>query len=223
MPPFPYKLVRSRRRSVALTVARDATVTVRVPLRTPIDFIESFLKEKCEWIEKTLAKVRERARERERRYEDGEIFWYLGERYPLRVSERARLSVVFSGGEFVMAKRFHPRAKEVFSRWYTREAKRILSDRVRFLARENKLAYGAIKVNAARTRWGSCSGKGNLNFSFRLAMAPLSVIDYVVAHELAHLVHRDHSRNFWRKVASMLPEFETERRWLKKNGHLLEC
>jgi predicted metal-dependent hydrolase len=77
MPPFPYKLVRSRRRSVALTVARDATVTVRVPLRTPIDFIESFLKEKCEWIEKTLAKVRERARERERRYEDGEIFWYL--------------------------------------------------------------------------------------------------------------------------------------------------
>lgn len=208
---------------MALTVAWDATVAVRAPLRTPIDFIESFLKEKREWIEKTLAKVRERAREREWRYEDGEMFWYLGERYPLRVSERAISPLIFSKGEFVMARSFHSRAKEAFSWWYIREAKRILSERVRFFARENKLAYGTVKINAARTRWGSCSGKGNLNFSFRLAMAPLSVIDSVVVHELAHLVHRNHSRNFWQKAASMLPEFEVGRHWLKKNGHLLEC
>lgn len=218
-----YKLVRSRRRSVALTVARDATLTVRAPLRTPIGFIESFLEEKLEWIRKTLTKVQEQTRERERRYEDGETFWYLGERYPLRVSEEATSPLTFSKGEFVMARSFHSRAKDVFSWWYKRVAKKILLERVRFFARENNLSYKTIKVNSARTRWGSCSGKGNLNFSFRLVMAPLSVIDYVVVHELAHLAHKNHSKTFWRAVSVMLPTFETERRWLKKNGHVLEC
>lgn len=221
--PIPYKLVRSKRRSVALVISRDATLTVRAPLRTPIGFIEAFLREKAVWVEQAVERMRGRQANAERRYREGEQFWYVGKEYPLRISETAKQSLVFSGESFVLSQRFHSRAKERFLSFYRREAKKILSDRVRCMAREKGFDVSSIKVNAARTRWGSCSGKGNLNFSFRLVMAPLSVIDYVIAHELAHIKHRNHSRAFWQTVGELFPGYEREHRWLKKNGHLLEC
>lgn len=218
-----YKIVRSRRRSVVLSVARDATLTVRAPLRTSVDFIESLIEGKLKWVKRVMRRMREQSLANAHWYEAGERFWYLGHEYVLRSAEKASRSLVFSSDGFVLARNSQYRAKSVFSSWYKREAKKVLSERVAFFARENELQYRSIKINSARTRWGSCSGNGGLNFSFRLVMAPLSVIDYVVVHELSHLVHHNHSQAFWRKVASMLPGFETERRWLKQNGHVLEC
>ncbi len=224
MPLLSYTLVRSRRRSVALTVSREGTLTVRAPLRFPVDRIEAFLDEKRAWVDRVIEKMRLRSEEKgSHTYQDGEVFWYLGARYPLRLSERSMPSLSFSGNEFVLARRFHSRAKERFLAWYRREAKRVLAERVEYFARENNLHYQSIKVNTAKTRWGSCSGKGNLNFSFRLVMAPLPIIDYVVVHELVHLAHKNHFSVFWNAVAAMCPDFETARRWLKKNGHMLEC
>lgn len=224
MSSFSYKLVRSRRRSVALTVSREAVLTVRAPLRFPIDRIEAFIEEKRAWVDRVMEKARFRSEEKENHtYQDGEVFWYVGARYPLRLSERSTPSLGFSGNEFVLARRFHSRAKERFLAWYRREAKRVLMERVEYFARQYELRYKMVTINAARTRWGSCSGVGRLNFTFRLVMAPLSVIDYVVVHELAHLAHRNHSRAFWNAVATMYPDFESARVWLKKNGHLLEC
>lgn len=209
---------------MALTVSREGTLTVRAPLRFPIDRIEAFIEEKRIWVDRVTEKMRLRSEEKgNHTYQDGEVFWYVGARYPLRLSERAAPSLSFSGNEFVLARRFHSRAKERFLAWYRREAKRVLAERVEYLARENNLHYQSIKINTAKTRWGSCSGKGNLNFSFRLVMAPLPIIDYVVVHELVHLAHKNHSRAFWNAVAVMYPDFETARRWLKKNGHMLEC
>ena len=223
MSPLAYTLVRSRRRSIALSVARDATRTVRAPLRTPVSFIEAFIEEKLPWVERVMERLRGQSQGVTHRYETGERFWFLGRECSLRVSEEASRSLVFSNGEFLLSKHAHYRARSVFLEWYKREAKKILLERVSFFARENDLEYQSVKINAARTRWGSCSGKGSLNFSFRLVMAPLSVIDYVVVHELSHIEHKNHSRTFWKAVAVMFPGFETERRWLKKNGHLLEC
>lgn len=223
MRPFPYRLVRTRRKSVALSVARDATLTVRAPLRTPIDFIESFIEEKLPWVERVMERMRAEPSVIVHRYEEGERFRYLGREYALRIVEQATRPLIFLNDEFALARSSRYRARSVFLEWYKREAKKILSERVRFFARENDLHYQSVKINAARTRWGSCSGKGSLNFSFRLVMAPVSVIDYVVVHELAHIKHKNHSRAFWKSVAAMFPCFEKERRWLKKNGHMLEC
>lgn len=75
-----------------------------------------------------------------------------------------------------------------------------------------------VRITSARTRWGSCSGKNNLNFTYRLAMAPLNVIEYVVVHELAHLKHRNHSKAFWNEVGMIKPDYRKDRDWLKKNG-----
>ncbi|MFZ1736132.1 MAG: SprT family zinc-dependent metalloprotease [Candidatus Moraniibacteriota bacterium] len=223
MASFPYTLVRSKRKSVALFVARDATLTVRAPLWTSVGCIESFVERNVDWIRRTLERMQAHLCVSLHQYGEGERFWYLGEQYPLRISATGKYSLNFSNGEFFLAERFRSRAKDRLLAWYRREAKKVLLERVAFFVQKHGLVYRSVRINTARTRWGSCSGKGNLNFTFRLVMAPISVIDYVVAHELAHLAHPNHSRKFWQAVAVMCPNFERERRWLKENGHLLEC
>lgn len=220
---FSYKLIRSHRRSIALVVARDATLTVRAPLRMPLRFVEMFLEERRDWVGRTIARVQEEhAHVSERRYEDGERFRFLGEEYPLRIVESAMKPLFFERGEFRMFQHSRHRARTLFAEWYRKEAKRIIEDRVSFFSNQHGLRFGKISIKDMRSRWGSCGPDGSLNFNLRLVMAPLSAIDYVVAHELAHLTHRDHSPLFWNAVAMMHPNYRQDRRFLAKNGHILE-
>lgn len=97
----------------------------------------------------------------------------------------------------------------------------IIGERVEFFARKAGYRPKKVRLSRAAKRWGSCSRKGSLNFSDRLARAPLSVLDYVVAHELAHLAQLNHSRRFWAEVERLFPGYRTERSWLKQSGRLL--
>lgn len=220
---FPYKLIRSRRRSVALVVARDATLVVRAPLRMPLYFIEAFLEERRDWVDRTVARVREEnIHVLKRRYLDGEYFRFLGVEYPLRMVESASRPLLFESGEFLLFQHSRHRARSLFAAWYRREARRILEERTALISNQHGLRPERISIKDMRSRWGSCGPDGSLNFNMRLVMAPLSVIDYVVAHELAHLLHRNHSRVFWDMVAMMHPNYQQDRRFLSKNGNLLE-
>jgi predicted metal-dependent hydrolase len=102
-----------------------------------------------------------------------------------------------------------------------REAEKVISERCAWFAARTGWQPNGVRISAAQSRWGSCGIRGTLHFSWRLIRAPLPVIDYVVVHELAHLVERNHSRRFWVKVATVLPDFQQPRRWLRMNGHLL--
>ncbi|MBI4687875.1 MAG: M48 family metallopeptidase [Nitrospirae bacterium] len=97
-----------------------------------------------------------------------------------------------------------------------------MSERVSWYSSLSGLKYNRVKISDAQKRWGSCSAKGNLNFSWRLIMSPIRVIDYVVIHELAHLEERNHSKKCWNKVKIMLPDYEQYKEWLKENKHLLD-
>lgn len=218
-----YKLIRSRRRSVALVVARDATLVVRAPLRMPIRFIESFLEERRDWVDRTVARVRkESVHVSKRQYVDGELFRFLGVEYPLRIVGSASRPLLFESGEFRLFQHSRHRARALFAAWYRREAKLIFEERTALLSNQHGLRPGRIAIKDMRSRWGSCGLDGSLNFNMRLVMAPISVVDYVVAHELAHLLHRDHSRVFWNMVAMIHPNYRQDRRFLSKDGYLLE-
>lgn len=151
-------------------------------------------------------------------------------RAPLRASQRAIASVVTEKRAWIQAKlammrqRLSERPAPIppkFVREYRKQALQIITSRVQHYAEHHEFAPQRVKVNGAQRRWGSCSHRGSLNFSYRLIFAPLSVIDYVVVHELAHLKHPNHSRHFWACVASMMPEFRIHHRWLKEHGHRL--
>ncbi len=215
------KLVRSSRKTIALIIQPDGTLVVRAPLRMSDARIRVFVESHADWVVKTKAKIKAAAPPPEKQYSENETFPYLGKNYPLKIVPRQRRALDFDGKMFKLAKSALPRAQEAFIRWYKEQAALVLLIRVSNLAQEKHFKYRGIRISSARTRWGSCSSTGTLSFTYRLIMAPLEVVDYVVAHELVHTQIRNHSKTFWQKVGQVMPDYKTRQTWLKKNGRYL--
>jgi hypothetical protein len=215
------EIVRTHRRTLAIIIDDDGKLVVRAPLRLARAAIDDFVSSKQKWI----AAKQEQARTRKmlfapKRYVSGEPFLYLGESYPLQVQDKQRPSLVFSSG-FRLARAAQPRAARAFERWYRRRALQVVSERVACFSAQHGFQHNGIKITSARKQWGSCGPKGDLRFAWRLVMAPLPIVDYVVVHELVHLRHRNHSKRFWSKLKSILPDYKRREDWLEANGYLL--
>ena len=215
----PDKIVRTSRKTIALIVNQEGQLIVRAPKRVSNQRIWAFIEEKKAWIiEKQAAAREKRSRTAGHTFAPGESFLYLGEAYPLEIVPAARPALSLTNGAFRLASSAAPRARDAFTRWYRQQARVVLEERTRRLAEYHRLKFETLRISSAKTRWGSCSSLGTLSFTWRLVMAPLAVIDYVVIHELAHLVEKNHSTRFWEKVAAMMPDYAEKRRWLKENG-----
>jgi len=214
-------LIRTRRRTLAIIIEDDGKVVVRAPLRLARRAIDEFVRSKANWILARQRQARARtARIVPKRYVSGEDFLYLGNRYRLEIHDSQRPSLLLDAG-FRLSRTALPRAARVFERWYRQRALQVISERVEFYAAQHRFEHNGIRITAARKQWGSCGPTGNLRFAWRLVMAPLPIIDYVVVHELAHLLHKNHGKRFWSKVKSILPDFKQREAWLKENDHLL--
>jgi predicted metal-dependent hydrolase len=215
------EIIRSRRRTIAVEVHEDASVTVRAPGWVSMKFIKKFIDEKKAWILKKQEEARESIRRRPvRNFEEGEEFFYLGKTYKLRLVGDQRQPLTLNR-HFMLSERYSDKGREVFTDWYREEAERIIPKRAGIVSAMSGLEYKRLNITHARRRWGSCNESGNINFSMFLVMAPLRVIDYVVAHEISHLSELNHSENFWGMVGSLIPDYEAQKRWLKENEHLL--
>jgi predicted metal-dependent hydrolase len=214
-------LIHSRRKTVALIIQRDGSLTVRAPLRMPEVSIQEFIQNHAEWIRKKQAQAKASPPPPKKHYVDGETFLYLGKEYPLTIVAPQRPALTFSGTKFHFADSNLPKARQVFLRWYKTQALKVISERVAYHTKKNKFAYRKIRISSARTRWGSCSANGTLSFTWRLVLAPPEVIDYVVVHELAHTQIRNHSSKFWYRVEEIMPGYKRYVSWLKKNARFL--
>ena len=185
------KIIRSNRKTLAIQINPDLSVTVRAPMYAPQSDIERILREKEGWIQKHIEKIREQEAKRKEMY---------GEK-----------------GEY---------GESVESEYLTNEEIKKLADkalqhipkRVSYYAKQIGVTYGKITIRNQKTRWGSCSSKGNLNFNCLLMLTPPEVIDYVVVHELCHRKEMNHSRVFWVEVEKVLPNYKEQVKWLKENG-----
>lgn len=214
------QLIRSKRKTVAIIVQRDGKVIVRAPLKASERQIRQFVESKIGWIGEKKIQMQEQAPALQRKFTAGERFPYLGQDYALSVVSGPRAGLRFEGG-FSLNQNSQAEAALLFEKWYKAAARKVLTERVRLYAQKFGLKYQKIRISSARTRWGSCSSRGTLSFTWRLVMAPLEVVDYVVVHELAHLRVQNHSAAFWAEVAQMMPDFKRQRDWLKKNGRFL--
>lgn len=216
------RIVRSRRKTVALLVTPDGLLEIRAPQRLPREQIDAIVAEKSAWIRKNMERAR-RATEASpaREIMAGSRFWYLGQIYPLHLVEKAAARFHFSS-EFILRKDALPKAAALLTAWYKIQARQVLTERTEHYARQFGLKYRSLRITSARTRWGSCSSLDALSFTWRLVMAPPEIIDYIVVHELAHIVEKNHSRAYWTQVERMLSDYRTRRKWLKTNGRLLD-
>lgn len=119
--------------------------------------------------------------------------------------------------------RFRDLINPVKTPYYREKARDILIERANYYAEKFSLPYKQVRLSSAKTRWGSCSYQNNLNFNWRIMFAPPQVLDYLVVHEIAHTVHKNHQKKFWQLVEKMHPEFKESRKWLKSNSHLLSA
>lgn len=214
------KLVRSKRKTLALIVETDGALNVRAPLRMKEADIQKFVEEKMDWIKQKQAKALEDARP-PRQYVDGEKFLYLGDEILLRIIPKGKPALVMEG-DFRLTKSAQPQAKSYFEAWYKKQARVVLTERVAHFARSRNVEFGKLRISSAITRWGSCSPKRTLSFTSRLVMAPLEIVDYVVVHELCHLEEMNHSKAFWACVEGIIPDYKARRKWLKDNGRELK-
>ena len=202
---------------------RDATLTVRAPQRASMEAINGLVHGKREWIRRKQEHARKTYEAfKPREYARGESFYYLGNLYELSIVENLPTPLVFDQG-FFLSEKYKEKARNVFIRWYKRQALLKITERVEYWAGLSGTRQGRIRINSASKRWGSCGHAGNLNFSWRLVMAPPAALDYVVVHELSHLRHMNHSADFWNTVWSFIPDYKTGEQWLKENGHLLDA
>ncbi len=215
------RLVRSHRKTITLVVERDASLTVRAPLRIAEARIRLFVESHTDWIAKNQARVRATLSASPKPFTEGGTFLFLGQAYPLTIVLHQRPDLVFTGAVFRLAKSALPKAENVFVRWYKEQSALLLSKRVSTIAGKYAFQYQKIRISSARTRWGSCSPRGTLSFTYRLVMAPPEVVDYVVLHELVHTQVRNHSKTFWNRLAELMPDYKRRLTWLKKNGKFL--
>mgnify|MGYP004642884029 FL=1 len=173
-------VIRSNRKTVAIQVNSDLSVTVRAPRSASEKDIEEILKKKEAWISKHIEKIKK-----------------TKERLEAEPTEKLTREKVIALAE---------------------EALKVIPARVEYFAKVIGVTYGKITIRNQKTRWGSCSSKGNLNFNCLLMLAPPEVLDYVVVHELCHRKQMNHSKAFWLEVEKVLPDYKEVRKWLKEEG-----
>lgn len=211
------KIVRHARSSLSIQIMPDASVLVKAPSLLPRFMINKFLKEKEEWITKKQQLVRAQLHKKEAL---GDTYLYLGKSYSVELGKNQKI-IIELRDKFYLGSPNKRYIKTYLTSWYKQQARKIIIERVHHYAKLSGSTFRAINITSAETRWGSCSSEKTLNFNWRLIMAPLPVIDYVVAHELAHLKEMNHSRDFWETVRKMYPLYREYRTWLKRNGDLL--
>jgi predicted metal-dependent hydrolase len=220
-----YQIVRSpKRKKLTITVERDRTVIVHAPLGATDEEVRRVVDAKRQWV---LSKLRHPQKYQDRLHPpgkevvNGESAPYLGRDYRIEVAETASGEVEFSEYFLVPSAR-QAKRREVLRDWYIERAEEMIIARVRQHARELGVEFGTAKIVDNRYRWGSCTANDNVSFNWRLIKAPMFVIDYVIVHELAHLVEANHTARFWGIVRAKSPTMEKAKAWLKEHGQVLE-
>jgi len=223
-----YGVVRSRRTTADIVVERDGRVIVRAPADLPDEHIEDIIQSKRYWIYKTLAEWRDLNATRVlREYRNGEGFLYLGRSYRLSLIADQDEPLVLRSGRFCMRRDLVDRgemaaAKAAFREYFIARGHERITQRAHYYAPKVGVIPREINVRELGHRWASCSPKGNLSFHWKCMMAPPTIIDYIVVHELCHVHYMDHTQAFWNEIDKVMPDYRERKEWLRKNGAAMD-
>ena len=214
----PHKIIKSKRKTLSLSINENAELIVRAPNQISNKKIEEFIIEKSKWINKNKNLMQSRINEMNDSDSD---YLFLGNIYPLiKVYENPN-KIDFNGTEFITSIENQDKFKSSLKSWYKIKFKEIAIPRLNYFSDKYNLKINQVRFKNQKTLWGSCSSKNNINLNYLLVMAPMLVIDYVIIHELVHTIHKNHSENFWNAVEAIMPDYKKAKKWLNKNGYKL--
>jgi len=219
-----YQLIRSRRSTADIVVERDGSIVVRAPETIPDERIEDMVEAKRLWVYQALAEWRDLNATRVlREYRNGEGFLYLGRSYRLLLVAEQAEPLLLKNGRFYLRRDLVDAgaieaAKAAFRDYYITRGRERIVQRVNYYAPKVGVMPSGVSVRELGNRWASCSPNGNLAFHWKCLMAPQTIIDYIVVHELCHFHHLDHTDAFWNEVDKVIPKYGERKEWLRKNG-----
>lgn len=222
---FIAEVIRTRRRKTADIRVEEGMVSVVVPLNTSTEKIDQLLVNKRLWIKEKIALQRELAPASDKQFISGEAFPYLGRNYRLKVEQGSFTPVKLLQGRLVVqtpqGNQQPHLIRSALVRWYKRQAEHKLREKVARYAPIVGVKPTAINIRSFKARWGSCTAQGEVEFNWLIMLAPNRMVDYVVIHELCHLIHHDHSPEFWRELGRVMPDYQQCREWLRENSEKL--
>ena len=214
----------SKRTKVTITIERDRTVVVHAPNHASDETISRIVEAKRHWIYAKTRRDRQKYTEHPhppgKELVNGESALYLGRSYRIEIVDNDAECIRLDQHFLIPASRAHH--KGAMREWYIARAKERILPRVVKQARELGVSFSQARIVDSRYRWGSCTVRGSINLNWRLIKAPIFVIDYVIAHELAHLLESNHTPRFWNIVKTQIPTTDRARGWLRENGQFLE-
>ncbi|TET89812.1 MAG: M48 family peptidase [Desulfobacteraceae bacterium] len=223
-----YSLRRSNRKSMGIAIERDGAIIVTAPHQAKFNEIEKFVSEKKIWIYQKLAKKKTLNREKPRReFVNGQGFLYLGKSYRLKLIDNGKMKSARSPnvtvlrlwhGYFELAESEKANARNHFISWYRKQIKEQLKARIPRYDKRIGVTVKDTRILDLGHRWASCGRNGVINFNWRSVMAPVWVLDYILVHEMVHLIERGHTDRFWRLVSRVIPDYEEHALWLNENG-----
>jgi len=211
----------SRRKTLEITVDRDGGLVIAAPMSTDEQLLRDFVLEKRLWIYQKLAqKAESRRRLPQKEYVNGEGFLYLGRSYRLKrvASDVQDAPLKLTAGRFQLREDALPAAREHFIRWYSARAGDWLTARVKEHAQRMGLEPTGVKVQDLGYRWGSCGKNNRVYFHWKTILLPRHIAEYVVVHELVHLLEPHHTSAFWRRLERAMPDYEQRKAWLARHG-----
>ncbi|HBM15239.1 MAG TPA: M48 family peptidase [Lentisphaeria bacterium] len=207
------KIIKSRRTTISLEITHLGELIIRAPIFSNQSQINNFISKHQTWIEKKLELFSNFSESTE-----SDTVYYLGNKYKMILSKELLIPFKFEDNFYFSEKYFNHR-KEILQSWLKTKAHDFIIPRFIATANDFSIRFNRVSINRASSRWGSCSAKRNVNFSIRLIMAEPNAIDYVIIHELAHLVELNHSVNFWNEVGRMMPDYREHEKYLRLNAH----
>ena len=224
---FEYELVRSKRKTIGIVIKTGGEVIIKAPAHLSIKDIEQCLGQKKNWIVQKIKQMKEQLKMVPvKTYETGDYMYYLGEEYQLvrkpaiigrRVYVRLEENNIVVYGKFEHS----DQVRQALEIWYQQKAAIWMTKRLHYFKEQIGVDYRKVSFRSPKTRWGSCSSAKNIMLNWKLIMAPSEIIDYVICHELCHLLEMNHSSAFWSLVEKQIPDWKERRSWLKKNGIIL--
>ena len=227
-----YQIIKSNRKTIELNINQEKIITIKVPHNCSKEYVLKFLKEKEAWIisrVEAIDKIHSNRKDRE--FNEGETLFYLGKEITLRVELglQSKVAARFDGESFKLVlpnflkdEERRKACKEIVVGLYKKIAKSVLKERTIHYSKIIGVHVNKVFIKEQKTLWGSCSSMNNINYNWKLVMAPLEVLDYVVIHELCHIIHRNHSKQFWQEVEKYMPDYKESIVWLKENGKKLQ-
>ena len=216
----PKEIIRSKRKTIALVVNNQAELIVKAPFEASDAVIYETISRKQRWIDEKQHIVKTFFEKYpDSVFEVGESHMYLGNLYMLDYADVE--SVVIDGNRLILPLKEKNEAKHILIEWYHAQATDVVFKRVQYYADLIGATYYSINLSDAKARWGSCGAKQTININWRAVMCPLFVIDYIAIHELSHIQYKNHSREFWKRVETVMPDYREAQEWLNQNSRLV--